>query len=143
MSLKDLIISTCIIGVGSIGMVTIILTTKRSTYFDIVSPSPIVFSYGRQLKKRETKFRFEVVYQDESRRSFQFGPDLYRSVQGPHHYKLLFHYVMQYQDSMKDPNFTRFIQDFICLYPQPAQRATRVEIFKRKKLVKVYDCHHS
>lgn len=126
--------------IGCSSMFYVLLTGHRIDFLDTFSPSPVVFSYGRDYQKREKPISFLLINADGENQRFRLTRKIYRSLLGPHHYKQLFYHYLIKSTHTEDVKFQEFADYYFCPMKVNDKNVKTVEVHLNKEMHKSYDC---
>ncbi len=138
--MKITFLQVAILLIGFSGMTKIALTGRRNDIFDAISPAPVVFSHGRNLRKREIAITIKLVSEYGQTKKLKLDKFFYRNQQGPHHYKLLFYNFMMMPKPIQHPKYKIFVDRFLCQQKIGSLIVDVVNVYRGSKIIRSYDC---
>ena len=126
--------------VGSSSMVGLIIFKERFFLTDVVSPSPVVFSYNVKGKPLNKPHKFKKYYNDGEVVTVVVNKRLYRSLGWNHHYKILPTRTLK-RARFDRENTHHILQNFFC--KKKSNRFIKnVEVYKGPKFIVNYECEY-
>jgi hypothetical protein len=104
------------------------------------APAPSIFTYQ---KKYKTKIFFDRYINNIKIDSIEFNKSFYKSLGGPHRYKVAFNSNMNRGGRLvQRDNYSGFIEYFICNHNVPrTNKVSSVQVRTEKKTLRVFRCY--
>jgi len=133
------VIQAVIFTVGASSMFLLFAFKKRTFITDVVAPAPIVFSYNTNFKPVNLPYKFKKLWSDGNNETVYIDTVFYRSLGGPHHYKIMPTRSLKRSDfSLKQNHY--LLKEAFCENKESRSVET-VTVFKKNRKVTVVACN--